>query len=112
MKQLLGRLHAWLSSSPSLVDLAVKVRNQANAIVATHFSRLSVSTDPAVNGENRLVEFVASQAENFIDVGANEGEWSAHFLAHSRAKVPALILSQMRNVLLVYSSAFHRIRKL
>jgi FkbM family methyltransferase len=88
---LFGRIHRFLSSRPLIVRAAVKARNQANAIVATHFSRLSVSTDSTANGENRLAEHVAPHARNFVDVGGNQGHWTAHFLRYVQGRPSGLI---------------------
>lgn len=81
--KILGRAHAFLSSSPRAVRAAVKIRNQANAIVATHFSRLSVSTDAGLNGENALARHIAPHVRAFVDVGGNRGDWTAHLLQHA-----------------------------
>lgn len=75
----LGTVHSALARSEAAVRLAVKVRNQANAVVSAHFSDLSVSVHGDENGEYRLVDACAPDAENFIDAGANVGDWSERF---------------------------------
>lgn len=86
--QLLFKLQNLTASSPSLLRAAVKIRNQANAVVAAHFSRLS---GPAAeidrNGEGLLAEAVAPHAKVFVDVGANRGNWTARFLDHAGPSV-------------------------
>jgi len=83
-QKILSSLHRRISASPLAVRAAVKIRNQANAVVAAHFSRLSGSSDIALNGEGRLAEILAPQAGMFIDVGGNRGDWTANFLRHAR----------------------------
>ena len=91
LKAILGRAHGFLSAHPVLVRAAVKLRNQANSVVTTYFSKLSISSDSRANGEYMLAEHVAPDSQNFVDVGANEGEWSAHFLRHMRQPGPGLL---------------------
>ena len=80
VKSLAGKIHALLGRNSNITGIAVSVRNQANAIVAAHFSQLSVSSDPAINGEYKLLDFLAPNIEFFIDVGANEGNWTARLV--------------------------------
>jgi FkbM family methyltransferase len=79
----LARIHNLLGQSNTITKFALKIRNQANAIVGAHFSGLD---DPALNGEYALIDIVAPAAVNFIDVGANKGNWSSRFVA--RMKTP------------------------
>lgn len=73
----LGRLHRILGRSSTAVRIAVKVRNQANAVVSAHFSGIERPTE---NGEYAFIDLAAPSAMNFIDVGANIGDWSARFI--------------------------------
>lgn len=77
MRSLLGRLHRVIGRSSTAVRIAVKVRNQANAVVSAHFSGVEL---PIENGEYAFIDLAAPGAMNFIDVGANVGDWSARFL--------------------------------
>ena len=54
-------------------------RNQANAIIETHFTGLTGSEKPE-NGERRLAELVAPHVDWLVDVGANDGDWARTFL--------------------------------
>lgn len=74
----LARIHNLLGRSNWIVRLAVKVRNQAAAIVSAHFSGIE---NPEVNGEYALIDLIAPSAVNFIDVGGNVGDWSSRFIA-------------------------------
>lgn len=77
IRGVLGNLHRLAGRSSAVARVAVKVRNQANAVVAAHLSGVE---SPAANGEYALIDRVAPGAHNFIDVGANAGDWSARFL--------------------------------
>ena len=89
--RLLSKLQSLAASSPLLVRAAVKIRNQANAVVAAHFSRLSGSPDIARNGEGNLAEILAPRAGVVVDVGANRGNWTAQFLGHAGPAVRGLL---------------------
>jgi FkbM family methyltransferase len=91
--QSLGRLHHLLGRSNAIAHVAQKVRNQAAAVVASHFSDIyppAWNADPAVNGEFSLIDLVAPAAANFIDVGAHVGSWSERFI--ERMKTPRGLL--------------------
>ncbi len=81
--RILDKLHRSAGSKRWLVALAIKLRNQAEAVVGKH---LSDGIDSSTNGEERVLEALAPMCRTFVDVGANVGDWSARFLA----KVPAL----------------------
>jgi FkbM family methyltransferase len=61
----------------------VRLRNQANCVVAYH---LGETYDSATNGEYRLIDLLAPLCGGFVDVGANVGHWTEHFLRNSSAK--------------------------
>ena len=81
MRRLLGHVHRSIGHSSAVTEIAVKLRNQANALVSAHFSGIE---SPAENGEYALIDRVAPAALNFIDVGANAGHWSARFKERMR----------------------------
>lgn len=75
------RLESRLSRSRLLFRGAVKIRNQANIMIGLH---LSDGTDIQSDGERLLAEFAAPLCRSFVDVGANEGEWTKIFAAGMR----------------------------
>jgi FkbM family methyltransferase len=83
----LGRLnyllHLFLAKSLTIARICVRLRNQANCVVGYH---LGESPDSAKNGEYRLLDLLASQCAAFVDVGANVGNWTEHFLQVRPAK--------------------------
>jgi FkbM family methyltransferase len=77
MHGVIDLLHRTLSKSSFCTKGCVKLRNQANCVVAYH---LGESADPSKNGEFRLVSVLAPKCQTFVDVGANVGNWAEHFL--------------------------------
>jgi len=77
IKWLVGTCHEILAKSPFLVYLAAKIRNQTNRIIGSFFAE---NVDPCKNSELWLIRLTAPEASNFIDVGANIGNWTAAFL--------------------------------
>ena len=77
IKRLIGTCHEILAKSPFLVYLAAKIRNQTNRIIGSFFAE---NVDPCKNSELWLIRLTAPEASNFIDVGANIGNWTAAFL--------------------------------
>lgn len=62
-----------LAASSSIgVRLAVAVRNQCRCIIKY---RLAESPNAAETGERWLIERVSAFGTNFVDVGANSGDW-------------------------------------
>jgi FkbM family methyltransferase len=74
----LDLLHRHCGRSRRLVNLAVKVRNQADAVIRARMADGIVGTE---NGEQLLIDLVAPQADRFVDIGANVGNWTLAFLA-------------------------------
>jgi FkbM family methyltransferase len=74
--RLLERLHRVLGRTELGTTLALKARNQCNAVVC---ARLSDGTEFEANGELLLISLIAPQATEFVDVGANVGDWARHF---------------------------------
>jgi FkbM family methyltransferase len=76
-------VHRLLARSNVASAVAVKIRNQANCVIAFHLGETANSDK---NGEFALVRHLAPHTKVFIDVGANVGSWSHYVLAHSSAK--------------------------
>lgn len=70
-------LHRQCSGSRHLVSLAVKVRNQAGAVIRARMADGKFGTE---NGEQLLIDVVAPQAHRFVDIGANLGAWTLAFV--------------------------------
>lgn len=58
------------------VRLAVKIKNQCDMIVGAH---MAAGNMLPVSGEEWLAGLLAPHTNNFVDVGANVGEWSLAF---------------------------------
>jgi FkbM family methyltransferase len=78
MTTALDRLHAAIGRSPLLLNLAIKIRNQTNAIVG---KGLSDGIRQATNGEELVMRTIRSHCHSFVDVGANLGGWTASFVS-------------------------------
>jgi FkbM family methyltransferase len=76
-------LHLVLAKSLTCAKICVRLRNQANCVVGYH---LGESPNGAVNGEYRLIDFLAPHCSSFVDVGANVGDWTERFLRANSAK--------------------------
>jgi len=74
---MLGRLQKILGKSTLGVYIALKLRNQCDAVIR---ARLSDGPDSECNGERLLLSKVAPEARYFVDVGANVGTWAKSFL--------------------------------
>ena len=76
-RQLANQLQQLASRSPLLVRMAVKIRNQAEAVMGYS---LASGADPESNGENLLMSLMRGRIDTLLDVGANVGDWSDHVL--------------------------------
>jgi FkbM family methyltransferase len=74
---LFDHVHRTLGRARWSSSLAVKVRNQARAIVKYH---LSDGHDPSRNGEAWLIKEAAQPGSVFVDAGANVGAWTSLWL--------------------------------
>ena len=72
-----------LSRSDRAARISGLIRNQATALIGYN---LAPSKHPEDNGELWLVHQLGRRVECFIDVGANQGDWSALILAGSDAR--------------------------
>lgn len=73
-----GALQNKLGRFSVCAEVAIKLRNQLNGMIAAH---LNDGIDMELNGELWLINRVAPKAQVFIDVGANIGAWSKIFLS-------------------------------
>jgi len=80
MRLLFGHIHRQLSKSTTAVKLCLLLRNQANAVIGRY---LGQSSQSELNGEALIATALAPQSRNFIDVGANSGDWAAMWLEHA-----------------------------
>lgn len=76
--RMLGAMQNKLGQFSVCARIAVKLRNQLDAIIASH---LNDGIDMYLNGELWLIDSVAPKAKVFFDVGANTGVWSKLFLS-------------------------------
>lgn len=83
MNKFQDRIHVALGSSTLASKIAVKLRNQANCVIAKHMSE---SANSSQNGEYRLIDQLAPQVSRFVDVGANKGEWSEYLLSRGASE--------------------------
>jgi len=63
-----------------IARLAVKLRNQCNCVIAY---QLGETNNSDKNGEAHILSVIAPQCNNFIDVGANVGNWTGDFLTYN-----------------------------
>lgn len=78
LKMLLGTFHRLIGRTTIGAKLAIKIRNQTNAVIRAHLNDgISISC----NGELWLIDKVAAKTTFFIDVGANTGSWSMPFIS-------------------------------
>lgn len=76
LNAVLGRAQGWCAKSRLGTRLAVRIRNQAQAVLA---ARMGGSHLIAESGEQRVIDAYAPHASSFVDVGANVGHWTLAF---------------------------------
>jgi FkbM family methyltransferase len=76
--QTLDGIHRLAGRSRFLTSVAVKVRNQCEAVIG---AALADGIDPVANGELWLIRKLTGSIKRFIDVGANVGDWTRLVLA-------------------------------
>jgi len=76
VSRLAGFAQRTAGQSRTAVRLAVKIKNQCDMIIGAHMAAGHVLS---VSGEEWLASLLAPHARNFVDVGANVGEWSLAF---------------------------------
>jgi FkbM family methyltransferase len=82
-----------LAQSRWATHALVRVRNQANVIIARH---LSDGPDPRSNGEFLVAGSVAPHCQYFVDVGANVGNYATVFMAGATRLRGALLFEPGR----------------
>lgn len=85
---ILDKAQRRIAKSTRLVRLALLLRNQCDCVIAY---RLGESNWGHRNGEDALVERVAPLCTRFMDIGANTGEWTAHFLQRAKRGAQGLL---------------------
>lgn len=75
-KRIENKIHRLLGRFSFSTYIAVKIRNQANCVIAYHLG----DPNPKKNGEYLLLESLRGRVKTFIDVGSNRGEWSQMIL--------------------------------
>ncbi|HEX3435360.1 MAG TPA: FkbM family methyltransferase [Pseudacidobacterium sp.] len=87
-RQILGTTHYLLSHSDIAVRVAVKLRNQCEAVIGR--SQGGFTSDCQRNGESDFIAKLSPHIHNFVDVGANRGNWTDLLLQHSPSAVGLL----------------------
>jgi FkbM family methyltransferase len=82
-------LHKTFARSRSAVHVAVKVRNQCNAIIA---SSVNEGSRFDRNGELWAIEQIAPHSRFFVDVGANIGNWAQAFATRMPGEPQGLLI--------------------
>jgi FkbM family methyltransferase len=78
LRKVLGTTHHLLAHSNVGLHTAVKLRNQCEAIIArAHGTTIA---DSRQNGESDFIAKMAPDIKYFVDVGANQGGWTAMLL--------------------------------
>ena len=76
VSRLAGLAQRNVGRSRTAVRLAVKIKNQCDMIIGAHMAAGKVLS---ASGEDWLASLLAPHVRNFVDVGANVGEWSLAF---------------------------------
>jgi len=102
LNTLTSRILLKLSRIRAVAWIGVKLRNQCNLLIGRY---LGSSSNPASNGEILVINFLASRCQNFVDVGANVGDWSTAFL-QKNPKSRGFLIEPSRECLEVLHSRF------
>ncbi len=84
-----GRIHVLVARSRVAVAFAVKLRNQCDSVIGRY---LGEGCRADRNGELQLIQLVAPVCSTFIDVGANVGDWTGHFLNAAKSDVRGVLI--------------------
>ena len=109
IKTFLGLFHRTLARFPLAVWIAVKIPNQAAAIVS---QSLSEDTCPGKNSEGWLITQIAPLSKTFVDVGANVGNWSALFLKSAPSSVKGILFEPSSHTLKVLRTNLEHLNNL
>ncbi len=102
-------VHRALGRRRFFVQLALKLRNQARAVIRY---RLSDGNDLRCNGEDWLVRLVARPRGVFMDVGANVGDWAALWLQVDPEPELGLLVEPSREAAATLRRRFERLPQL
>ncbi|MGC4042629.1 MAG: FkbM family methyltransferase [Armatimonas sp.] len=80
----LNKVQRSLARSRFAARVCVKVRNQANRVVGYYLG--GESSNSSKNGEFSIMERIAPECKLFIDIGANMGGWTQHFMTLSKGR--------------------------
>ena len=100
---ILGKTHKALSRSRFGVAAALRIRNQSEMILQWY---LGEGDKRELNGEQQLIRLIAPVSRNFIDVGANVGEWSELFLQAGGAEKHGILIEPSRSASAVLERTF------
>jgi FkbM family methyltransferase len=100
---ILGKTHKALSRSRFGVAVALRIRNQSEMVLQWY---LGEGDKRELNGEQRLIELIAPASRNFIDVGANVGEWSELFLRAGGAEKRGILIEPSRSASAILERTF------
>ncbi len=88
----LAKIQRSLAAFSCSRKLAVRVRNQANCILGYY---LGESSDQAQNGERMLAAHLGPTCKFFVDVGANNGAWTAMWLESAPRGVKGVLFEPL-----------------
>jgi FkbM family methyltransferase len=87
-RSLINQIHRWLGLSNFFTRIAVSMNFHSRKVFKYHFAQSSNIND---NGELLLVKVVTPHIVNFVDVGANIGEWTKIVLEHGPQIIKGLL---------------------
>jgi len=70
-----------IANLPLCLTIAAPLRRLAERVVRLHMQQ--GFDDASKNGENWLISLLAPGCRSFVDIGGNQGDWTASFLEHS-----------------------------
>lgn len=97
LQSLIHKLHVMFAKSNFIVFVAIKLRNQLNAIINFSICR---SSGFLSSGETKFLEKIADEIETFIDVGAHVGDYTEFLLntkKQRKQKINALLFEPSEN---------------
>ena len=103
IRAIANRIHRFLARSTLSMRCAITVRNQMNCIIRYH---LGEDSNGLLNGESWLVDVAAPDCRSFVDVGANLGVWSRHFLSKMPLDGRGLLIDAATPVIAILRERF------
>jgi FkbM family methyltransferase len=106
-KTFLNFWHRLLGRSRLITKVAVLLRNQSRCIIKYH---LNETANPLKNGESWLIQQIAPSLSNFIDVGANVGNYANLLLREtpSSAEIKAILIEPSLLATKILQERFNR----